>query len=140
MKERFEAIVPTLRAAALLGITDGYDNAANREYIGECSWFSPHRGVQIIFTRDTGHHSSGWLKNPDYERCWHLSLSYRAPDPLWSGPAVIHLSTLATTATARTAPCGRSTPFVRNASLSANKPQMQHSRKLSFVLIPKGTK
>lgn len=24
-------------------------------------------------------HSSGWWKNPDYERCWHLSLSFRDP-------------------------------------------------------------
>jgi len=30
----------------------------------------------VIFTRDTGHHSSGWWKNPDYERCYHLSLSF----------------------------------------------------------------
>lgn len=34
----------------------------------------------LIFTRDTGHHSSGWLRNPDYERCWHLSMS---PIPGW---------------------------------------------------------
>lgn len=27
-------------------------------------------------TRDYGHHSSGWWKNPDYERCLHLSLSF----------------------------------------------------------------
>ena len=29
-----------------------------------------------IFTRDTGYHSGGWWKNPDYERCWHLSCSF----------------------------------------------------------------
>lgn len=34
----------------------------------------------MIFTRDTGMHASGWFKNPDYERCWHLSLSFREPD------------------------------------------------------------
>ncbi len=33
---------------------------------------------QLIFTRDTGHHSSGWFKNPDYERCYHLSISFAA--------------------------------------------------------------
>jgi hypothetical protein len=36
-------------------------------------------GTRLIFTRDVGHHSSGWLKNPDFERCLHLSLSFRDP-------------------------------------------------------------
>lgn len=36
--------------------------------------------VVVLFTRDMGHHSGGWLKNPDYERCWHLSLSFRGSD------------------------------------------------------------
>lgn len=33
-------------------------------------------GTSLIFTRDIGHHSSGWFKNPDYEQCYHLSLSF----------------------------------------------------------------
>ena len=37
-------------------------------------------GVRIIFTRDVGHHTRGWFENPDYERCFHLSLSFRTPD------------------------------------------------------------
>lgn len=37
-------------------------------------------GIRAIFTRDYGHHSGGWFKNPDYERCFHLSLSFRSPD------------------------------------------------------------
>lgn len=37
-------------------------------------------GVLIIYTRDVGHHTGGWFKNPDYERCLHLSASYRSPD------------------------------------------------------------
>jgi hypothetical protein len=36
--------------------------------------------VTVIFTRDAGHHTGGWLKNPDYERCYHLSLSFRGSD------------------------------------------------------------
>lgn len=32
--------------------------------------------MAAIYSRDTGHHTSGWFKNPDYERCYHLSLSY----------------------------------------------------------------
>lgn len=33
-------------------------------------------GTQLLFTRDIGYHSCGWFKNPDYERCYHLSLSF----------------------------------------------------------------
>jgi hypothetical protein len=33
-------------------------------------------GTLLLFTRDVGHHTSGWFKNPDYERCYHLSLSF----------------------------------------------------------------
>lgn len=33
----------------------------------------------MMFTRDEGMHSSGWWKNPDYERCLHLSLSFKEP-------------------------------------------------------------
>jgi hypothetical protein len=41
-------------------------------------------GARVMFTRDVGHHTCGWFKNPDYERCWHLSISYRDPDGLRS--------------------------------------------------------
>jgi hypothetical protein len=37
-------------------------------------------GLQALFTRDAGYHSSGWWKNPDYERCFHLSLSFFDPE------------------------------------------------------------
>lgn len=49
-------------------------------------------GTQLIFTRDRGMHSCGWLKNPDYEQCLHLSLSYWIlPDGLYN-PALMHPS------------------------------------------------
>ncbi len=38
-------------------------------------------GTRLMFTRDTNHHESGWIKNPDYERCYHLSLSAAGPGP-----------------------------------------------------------
>lgn len=37
-------------------------------------------GTRLFFTRDGGHHTSGWFKNPDYERCYHLSISFRDPE------------------------------------------------------------
>jgi len=36
-------------------------------------------GIVVLFTRDSDMHGSGWFKNPDFERCYHLSLSFRDP-------------------------------------------------------------
>jgi hypothetical protein len=75
-----DALVPFARARAQRGLYDGRVSAASQRLIDLCSheW---HLGLSLrvimIFTRDVGHHSSGWWKNPDYERCFHLSLSYR---------------------------------------------------------------
>ena len=43
----------------------------------DCSAAHISSGTVLIFTRESGYHSSGWWRNPDYERCWHLSLSFR---------------------------------------------------------------
>lgn len=45
-------------------------------YLNYCSGVHETLGTKLIFTRDEGYHSSGWWKNPDYERCYHLSLSF----------------------------------------------------------------
>lgn len=42
-----------------------------------CIWMLERYPATIIFTKETGYHTSGWWKNPDYERCWHLSISFR---------------------------------------------------------------
>ena len=34
----------------------------------------------LIFTMDKGMHTVGWWKNPDWEQCYHLSLTYWYPD------------------------------------------------------------
>ncbi len=39
-------------------------------------------GTLCLFSRDEGMHSSGWWKNPEYERCRHLSLSFYETDAL----------------------------------------------------------
>ena len=36
--------------------------------------------TSLIYTMDEGMHSIGWWKNPDYARCYHLSLSFWYPD------------------------------------------------------------
>ena len=68
--------------ASRSGVSTGHDrHPVERAYRDRCSHFHWHTGTCILFTRDTGHHTSGWFKNPAYERCWHLSLSFRAPMP-----------------------------------------------------------
>lgn len=51
----------------------------SKSYLNRCSAVHQPTGTSIGFTRDLGHHSSGWFRNPDYERCFHLSLSFRDP-------------------------------------------------------------
>ncbi len=53
-----------------------FDGQTSTQYFRDCSWWIEQYECQIIFTRDIGHHSSGWWKNPDYERCYHLSISF----------------------------------------------------------------
>lgn len=57
---------------------DGRDSSASRRYMQDCQHYHGPTECSILFTRDTGHHTSGWWKNPDYERCFHLSLSFVA--------------------------------------------------------------
>lgn len=56
---------------------DGSDSPQARAYIERCRRVHLGSGAIVLFTRDVGHHTSGWIKNPDYERCFHLSLSFR---------------------------------------------------------------
>lgn len=72
-----QAIVHVMKTNALQGTADGTDSS--KRYISSCTGYHPRSGTSIIFTRDEGHHSCGWWKNPDYERCFHLSLSFIDP-------------------------------------------------------------
>jgi hypothetical protein len=78
---RLESLVPYAKARAMRGLNDGLSSPANALLIDQCRhvWsFNPEECAVVLFTRDVGHNSSGWWKNPDYERCWHLSVSYQA--------------------------------------------------------------
>lgn len=55
-------------------------------YFSRCRWLVWPLGMQAVLTRDVGHHTSGWWKNPDYERCLHLSLSFFDPATMESRP------------------------------------------------------
>lgn len=58
---------------------NGLNTPENRWLLQSCTGDHLPTGTRLIFSFDEGHHSSGWWKNPDYERCWHLSISFRDP-------------------------------------------------------------
>lgn len=66
-----------LRRRAKHGLFDGKTDRDGMSYMAHCKFDCDATSLRLIFTRDIGHHTSGWLKNPDYERCWHLSTSPR---------------------------------------------------------------
>lgn len=75
-----DVLVPFARLRAMRGIYDGRPSPRTMALIEACSHvltIDPARYATVLYTRDAGHHSSGWWKNPDYERCLHLSLAYR---------------------------------------------------------------
>lgn len=65
-----------MRTQANTGTWDGTNPLDS--YFQSCRWdLTTHRaGCTIVLTRDVGHHSGGWWKNPDYERCYHLSVCF----------------------------------------------------------------
>lgn len=63
---------------------NGISNEANSRLLDRLRFIHVSSGTVGIFSFDQGHHSSGWWKNPEYERCWHLSLSFF--DPVTSLP------------------------------------------------------
>lgn len=71
-----ESLIKSHVTTALAGTWDGRQLTA---YFQACRTTNPFRGMTTIFTRDTGHHTSGWWKNPDYERCYHFSVSFFDP-------------------------------------------------------------
>jgi len=68
-----QCIFSRIRKAAEQGTFNGRDMTV---YFENCRWVVERYGCMVIYTRDIGHHTSGFLKNPDYERCYHLSLSF----------------------------------------------------------------
>lgn len=92
-----EAAVALIRMRARSGITTGHDqHPVERAYLRRCTHFHWRTGTVVMFTRDTGHHSSGWMKNPDFEHCRHLSLSFRQPYPERDPASLANVHTLGT--------------------------------------------
>jgi len=64
-----------IKYAAMRGIWNGRDRDT---YFESCRWLLERFPATVLFIKEVGYHSSGWWKNPDYERCWHLSISFRS--------------------------------------------------------------
>ena len=71
-----EQTVSFMKRNASIGFYDGTQKTLR--YFNKCRYYHCPSNTNLIFTRDIGYHSSGWFKNPDYERCCHLSLSFKA--------------------------------------------------------------
>lgn len=63
------------QVAATAGVYNGVPEQTGL-VLRRCRWFHTKLGAMVIFTRDAGMHTSGWWKNPDYDKCLHLSLSF----------------------------------------------------------------
>lgn len=68
-------IAQRMRARASRGSFDGLSTKNNHTYMRRCTRTDKQSGTNLIYTRDVAHHTSGWFKNPLFERCRHLSIS-----------------------------------------------------------------
>lgn len=77
-----ESVVHQIRRAATYGSFHGQErHPLQAAYLRRCTHLHAHTGTLLIYTRDAGHHTSGWMANPQFERCLHLSISFRAAQP-----------------------------------------------------------
>lgn len=93
---KLAAFIHALKREAWTGFWNGTEEAAltpvimkgktRESYFMRCRMVDFKLGIVGIFTRDVGYHSSGWWKNPDYERCYHLSLSFFDPESRQARP------------------------------------------------------
>jgi hypothetical protein len=68
-------VAKELKRVSLTGVLDG--TSKTKLYQDACTAVHSLSGSVLVFTRDQGMHSCGWWKNPDFEQCWHLSLSFK---------------------------------------------------------------
>lgn len=73
--DSMRALADQMKARAARGEFTGRMSAFETYYLTKCRQIDDVTSTTLIFTRDSGHHSSGWMKSPDYERCLHLFLS-----------------------------------------------------------------
>jgi hypothetical protein len=74
-----ESIAAWCKGTASGGFYTGLMTPQAKIYTKNCTVAHQPSGTIIMFTHDKGAHDSGWWKNPDYNACQHLSLSFRDP-------------------------------------------------------------
>ncbi|TAL43258.1 MAG: hypothetical protein EPN91_06815 [Salinibacterium sp.] len=72
-EEDLARVAKEMHLNAAHGSVNGTEASYHSLYFESCK--RRRYGTNLIFSRDVGHHTSGWFKNPDYERCIHLSTS-----------------------------------------------------------------
>lgn len=75
-----EGVARWLKVESAKWVWNGRDTPHGTAYIDHCTAAHVPTGSILILTREDGYHTSGWWKNPDYERCLHLSVSFRDPE------------------------------------------------------------
>lgn len=71
------ALAQDMRRVAKYGhYTGRIETPEQAAYFDRCRRVHLPTRCQIVFTRDIGMHDCGWWKNPDYNQCLHLSLSF----------------------------------------------------------------
>ena len=69
-------LVTEMRLATAKMDYDGRQSPAAWRHIKRCTRYHLPTLTMLLYTRDAGMHTSGWWKNPDYDRCKHLSISF----------------------------------------------------------------
>lgn len=72
-------LVRTAKSRAARTVYDGKVTPESQRLIAALRYLyavTPEISARVMYSRDIGHHTGGWWKNPDYERCFHLSMSF----------------------------------------------------------------
>ena len=72
------AVALDLKRLAQYGIYNG-NPLESGKVVQRCRGLHVPSGSMVVYTRDAGMHTCGWWKNPDYNQCLHLSLSFIDP-------------------------------------------------------------
>ena len=75
-EQHLDRMVARLRLGAQTGRYDGTTRTAPYLMSQRAMLVRPDTSVVVIYTLDEGMHACGWWKNPDYERCKHMSVSF----------------------------------------------------------------
>lgn len=76
---RHRTVFEILRERARARPWDGQGVPARGHQMIISSPEDPEKTLSVLLTFDVGYHASGWWRNSDYDRCWHLSMVVVTP-------------------------------------------------------------